>query len=195
MNITDVMPDLKAETVLNDNIPIGNESLLYDIIGSRIPEILHDTVTHVAKDLKPYTRYTFKVVGVTSAGPGESADVIFRTHEDRPGSSPTNLTYTNLTSTAVYLNWLEPKDPNGEIISYSVMYISKLSEMRTEVTNKTDIVLENLLKNSPYSVSPNLMKPGLFFFSLSCNRRFPVSILLLTRAERVGTEKTSPFPQ
>lgn len=149
-----------AKAILDPNTEV-NKLAFHDVssiissVGSKIVETSNETLTHIANDLKPYTEYMFEVGGITTAGLGMTATVTLKTAEDKPGSSPSNLSYTNLTSTSVNLTWLEPKDPNGAIISYSVMYISKISEMRTEVSNRTYVVLDNLSKNSPYSVYVN----------------------------------------
>ncbi|XP_059168196.1 protogenin B-like isoform X2 [Physella acuta] len=77
--------------------------------------------TATISDLKPLKRYEFKVCAFTPETKGRYSDLlIVQTIEARP-SAPQNLT-SKVQGTSVFLHWLPPVQPNGDIMSYKISY-------------------------------------------------------------------------
>lgn len=79
-------------------------------------------------DLKPFTRYELAVQsnGVDVAGPFSST-VEETTLSDRPSSPPEELQLNALDSSSVLVSWRPPLQPNGIIISYTILYSVNVS--------------------------------------------------------------------
>uniref|UniRef100_A0A6Q2XGJ6 Immunoglobulin superfamily, DCC subclass, member 4 n=1 Tax=Esox lucius TaxID=8010 RepID=A0A6Q2XGJ6_ESOLU len=79
--------------------------------------------------LKPYTRYELAVQsnGVDVVGP-YSSTVEESTLTDRPSTPPADLQLTALDSSSVLVSWHPPRQPNGVIVSYKILYGSNLSQ-------------------------------------------------------------------
>ncbi|XP_072321007.1 immunoglobulin superfamily DCC subclass member 4 [Eucyclogobius newberryi] len=80
-------------------------------------------------DLKPFTRYELAVQsnGVDVAGPFSST-VEETTLSDRPSSPPEELQLNALDTSSVLVSWRPPLQPNGIIISYTILYSSNMSQ-------------------------------------------------------------------
>uniref|UniRef100_A0A8C6UVF0 Immunoglobulin superfamily, DCC subclass, member 4 n=1 Tax=Neogobius melanostomus TaxID=47308 RepID=A0A8C6UVF0_9GOBI len=80
-------------------------------------------------DLKPFTRYELAVQsnGVDVAGPFSST-VEETTLSDRPSSAPEELQLNALDSSSVLVSWRPPLQPNGIIISYTILYTINMSQ-------------------------------------------------------------------
>ncbi|XP_029000673.1 immunoglobulin superfamily DCC subclass member 4 isoform X2 [Betta splendens] len=79
--------------------------------------------------LKPFTRYELAVQsnGVDVVGPF-SGTVEQSTLSDRPSSPPEEVQLSALDSSSVLVSWRPPVEPNGIIVSYSVLYTGNLSQ-------------------------------------------------------------------
>ncbi|KAM5293073.1 immunoglobulin superfamily DCC subclass member 4 isoform 2-T2 [Ctenodactylus gundi] len=79
--------------------------------------------------LKPFTKYEFAVQshGVDTDGPFGSV-VERSTLPDRPSTPPSDLRLSPLTPSTVRLHWCPPKEPNGEIVEYLILYSSNHSQ-------------------------------------------------------------------
>ncbi|XP_067022800.1 receptor-type tyrosine-protein phosphatase delta-like isoform X6 [Acropora muricata] len=70
-------------------------------------------------DLRPYTKYTFRVQAVNDMGFGPYSNTLISTTFEAVPSPPRNVTAQSLNSTAIKVTWDEALHPNG-IISYKV---------------------------------------------------------------------------
>ncbi|XP_030070443.1 phosphatidylinositol phosphatase PTPRQ isoform X2 [Microcaecilia unicolor] len=105
--------------------------------------------------LKKYTDYKIRVTASTKAGESslsDENDVFVRTFEDEPGSPPQNLVLVGVTATGINLEWSPPKEPNGIVTHYEVIYVTSSSSF-TENTTATKIYLKNLRPHTLYSIS------------------------------------------
>ncbi|XP_035218180.1 receptor-type tyrosine-protein phosphatase delta-like [Stegodyphus dumicola] len=108
--------------------------------------------TYMASQLNPFTEYTFQVAAETEAGLGQwSSEVNVRTKVDRP-SQPRNLTYSNVTSTTVSIEWTEPENPNGPILWYVVQWSKSPGEQSENSTEVTHYKISGLDPYAEYTV-------------------------------------------
>ncbi|XP_033972670.1 immunoglobulin superfamily DCC subclass member 4 [Trematomus bernacchii] len=79
--------------------------------------------------LRPFTRYELAVQsnGVDVVGPF-SGTVEESTLSDRPSTPPEELQLSALDSSSVLASWRPPLEPNGIIISYSILFSGNLSQ-------------------------------------------------------------------
>uniref|UniRef100_H2ZP81 Fibronectin type-III domain-containing protein n=1 Tax=Ciona savignyi TaxID=51511 RepID=H2ZP81_CIOSA len=114
-------------------------------------------VTAVTVDhLTAYSEYTATVRANTKFGDGsqQSHALTIHTLEDVPGSPVTNVTYVNLTSSSIGLEWSLPKEPNGKILKYSIRYSMLEGNMNQyKAVNDTFVELFDLNKYTRYNVS------------------------------------------
>lgn len=82
-------------------------------------------MTATIEDLKPATRYIFRVVAEGPAGQsGPSSEVSIRTDPQRPAGPPLNLSLRPVSSTELLVNWAPPlaELQHGDIQGYNVGY-------------------------------------------------------------------------
>ncbi|XP_048024016.1 phosphatidylinositol phosphatase PTPRQ isoform X2 [Megalobrama amblycephala] len=115
-------------------------------------DLSSDQLMYVVRRLSPFTEYTFSVSAKNIIGEGPSAQVTVKTTEQVP-SSVQNVSYQNLTSTSIRVNWEPPLNPNGKITHYAVYAQNLLTnhELR-QMTDTTTAVLTGLDKHSSYKV-------------------------------------------
>ncbi|XP_062584554.1 usherin-like isoform X1 [Saccostrea cucullata] len=117
-------------------------SLIEFLINRVEPEILQ--ITHAGNDLKPYSRYQYKVVAGNKKGDASSGWALVRTLE----APPTGLKRPDISATSAYgfmIQWSPPTYPNGVILEYRVVY----KEIKISPGNHT---VEHL------SISPDIFK-------------------------------------
>ncbi|CAG0885271.1 unnamed protein product [Cyprideis torosa] len=74
----------------------------------------------ILNDLKKYTNYSIQVLTYTAGGDGVKSDVIScHTEQDVP-SAPPGVKAVVMGEDSILVSWLEPEEPNGVIIHYSV---------------------------------------------------------------------------
>ncbi|XP_077968380.1 phosphatidylinositol phosphatase PTPRQ-like isoform X2 [Styela clava] len=100
-------------------------------------------------DLEPYTTYEFNVSASTKAGEGPTTSITVYTDEDSPTSAPRDVTYVQLSSTAITLSWKPPRKPNGIVTEYLVEY-SIEDNVFDSVTYETNVTLSDLQKYATY---------------------------------------------
>lgn len=86
--------------------------------------------TALIENLKPATRYAFRVVAVGSAGKSmPSQELIIKTDPQRPNGPPLSLSARPMSSSEVLVTWSPPlaETKNGEILGYNIGYKSALS--------------------------------------------------------------------
>lgn len=86
--------------------------------------------TALIENLKPATRYAFRVVAVGTAGKSlPSQELIIKTDPQRPNGPPLSLSARPMSSSEVLVTWAPPlaETKNGEILGYNIGYKSALS--------------------------------------------------------------------
>jgi hypothetical protein len=79
----------------------------------------------VVEDLKPATKYTFRVVAEGPAGLSEpSAELTVRTEPQRPAGPPLSVAVRPVSSTELLVTWTPPLAElrHGDIQGYNVGY-------------------------------------------------------------------------
>uniref|UniRef100_A0A670YH56 Phosphatidylinositol phosphatase PTPRQ n=1 Tax=Pseudonaja textilis TaxID=8673 RepID=A0A670YH56_PSETE len=114
------------------------------------------TTTHlILNELKPYTLYNISVRAFTRLGHGnQSSDPLaVRTAETVPDFPPQNITYRNMSSSAIELSYFPPSVPNGIIKTYTI-YLREINESEVRVTNTThlSLMITGLKKYTKYLV-------------------------------------------
>lgn len=67
--------------------------------------------------------HTEKLNGIFTDPPLE-----IHTDEDKPDSSPTHISYTNISDSIIELNWKIPEKTNGIVLYYTVYYRNSTGE-------------------------------------------------------------------
>ncbi|XP_034258810.1 phosphatidylinositol phosphatase PTPRQ [Pantherophis guttatus] len=101
------------------------------------------TTTHlILNELKPYTLYNISVRAFTRLGYGnQSSDPLsVRTAETVPDFPPQNITYRNMSSSAIELSYFPPSVPNGIIKTYTI-YLREINGSEVRVINTTYLLL------------------------------------------------------
>uniref|UniRef100_M3ZNU9 Protein tyrosine phosphatase receptor type Q n=1 Tax=Xiphophorus maculatus TaxID=8083 RepID=M3ZNU9_XIPMA len=107
---------------------LADDTLLQDIT-----DVLSEELSYLVSDLNPFTEYVFRVTASTTAGEGPAADITEKTP-----SSVLEVSYQNISSTSILVNWIPPLNPNGRITHYSVYGLNLRSNQAMKwVTNTT----------------------------------------------------------
>ncbi|XP_036006075.1 phosphatidylinositol phosphatase PTPRQ [Fundulus heteroclitus] len=121
-------------------------------VREEVVDVLSEELSYLVSDLNPFTEYTFRVSASTTAGEGPAADITEKTSEQVP-SSVLEVSYQNLSSTSILVNWVPPLHPNGRITHYSVYGINLRSNQALKwVTNTTSILISDLDKYTGYKL-------------------------------------------
>lgn len=103
-------------------------------------------------DLQEFVSYRIAVRAYTSIGPGPYSDYVLETTlEDRPGSSPSNVTVYLTSSTSIEITWGEvpPIDQNGIVILYEVS-CEALETPGRDIDLETLMLLQHTPNNSTH---------------------------------------------
>ncbi|KAL9953500.1 hypothetical protein ACROYT_G040923 [Oculina patagonica] len=127
-------------------------------------DILSGNTSSVAfHGLSPYREYRLSVVGVNGSGQAyKSAKVIARTEEGVPSRAPSNITFTNVRSTEITVNWspLAEQYVNGLLLGYRIYFkktgyysiYSNVSSVNVTNPNTTRITLTGLNPGQRYDI-------------------------------------------
>ncbi|XP_058047639.1 phosphatidylinositol phosphatase PTPRQ [Ahaetulla prasina] len=128
----------------------------YEIMSDNgsILTIKNTTTPHlILNELKPYTLYNISVRAFTRLGYGnQSSDPLsVRTAETVPDFPPQNITYRNMSSSAIELSYFPPSVPNGIIKTYTI-YLREIngSEVRVINTTHLSLIITGLKKYTKY---------------------------------------------
>jgi len=102
---------------------------------------------YVAKQLRPYSIYHFRVSASTQVGEGpKSAHVVITTDESKPGVGPSNITASAINSSSVLFRWLPipVASSNGKITSYDIIYRESLTLEEEHLNKKSKLMYANL---------------------------------------------------
>lgn len=86
--------------------------------------------TSLIENLKPATKYAFRVIAEGPAGKSApSQELVIRTEPQRPAGPPLNLNARPLSSTEILVSWMPPLAElrHGEIQGYNIGYKSSTS--------------------------------------------------------------------
>uniref|UniRef100_I3NAA0 Protein tyrosine phosphatase receptor type Q n=1 Tax=Ictidomys tridecemlineatus TaxID=43179 RepID=I3NAA0_ICTTR len=122
-------------------------------------------------NLEKYTDYILEITPSTEKGFSDiyTAQLLIKTEEDVPETSPIINTFKNLSSTSVLLSWDPPVKPNGAIISYDLI-LQGPNENYSFITSDNYIILEELSPFTLYSffaaarTVKGLGPPSILFF-------------------------------
>ncbi|XP_077591289.1 phosphatidylinositol phosphatase PTPRQ [Stigmatopora nigra] len=115
-----------------------------------VMDLLADELFYLVYDLEPFTEYTFRVSASTVAGEGPTTEVTEKTREQVP-SSVLEVSYQNISSTSILLNWAAPLNPNGRITHYTIYGLALHSGRHLKwITNSTSILITDLQKYTGY---------------------------------------------
>ncbi|XP_047246635.1 phosphatidylinositol phosphatase PTPRQ [Girardinichthys multiradiatus] len=121
-------------------------------VKEEVVDVLSEKLSYLVSDLNPFTEYTFRVTASTTAGEGPAADITEKTSEQVP-SSVLKVSYQNISSTSILVNWVPPLNPNGRITHYSVYGLNLRSNRALNwVTNTTSILISDLDKYTGYKL-------------------------------------------
>ncbi|XP_047405986.1 phosphatidylinositol phosphatase PTPRQ isoform X4 [Sciurus carolinensis] len=117
----------------------------------RPPLVTYDTSIYF-DNLEKYTDYILEITPSTEKGFSDTytAQLLIKTEEDVPETSPIINTFKNLSSTSVLLSWDPPVKPNGAIISYDLI-LQGPNENYSFITSDNYIILEELSPFTLYS--------------------------------------------
>nr|XP_056702969.1 phosphatidylinositol phosphatase PTPRQ [Euleptes europaea] len=114
------------------------------------------TLSTVLNSLAKWSHYALWLTASTAFGNGNQTSEIIHvyTDQDIPDGPIENLAYQNISSTAVYVSWLPPAQPNG-IVFYNVS-LTRVHEAQMDheilllVLHDTNVVFDKLDKYTSY---------------------------------------------
>ncbi|XP_042907153.1 neogenin isoform X2 [Parasteatoda tepidariorum] len=120
-------------------------------------EIETNSTSYELNDLKKFTEYTFWVTAFNKNGPGMSTDeVTVRTHDDKPGDTPQNVSLEPASSTSITIRWEPPplEYQNGVITGYKIRFKKRSgnAETKTADGSRRLYALVDLEKGAEYMV-------------------------------------------
>lgn len=103
-------------------------------------------------DLDPFTWYSIRIQLVTpeSSGPFSEPYVV-RTLEGSP-SSPSRLSFGEVTNTTVRLSWYRPDHLNGPLTVYILKYNNRTQEMCANYSERIEYLFQGLRSSEKYTV-------------------------------------------
>ncbi|XP_045893416.1 phosphatidylinositol phosphatase PTPRQ isoform X2 [Micropterus dolomieu] len=121
-------------------------------VREEVMDVLSEELSYLVSELNPFTDYTFRVTASTTVGEGPATHITEKTREQVP-SSVLEVSYQNISSTSILVNWVPPLNPNGWITHYTV-YGLKLHKNQALkwVTNTTSILITDLDKHTGYKL-------------------------------------------
>ncbi|XP_037307184.2 phosphatidylinositol phosphatase PTPRQ [Pungitius pungitius] len=121
-------------------------------VREEVIDIFSEELSYLVSDLNPFTEYTFRVTASTTVGQGPATDITEKTSEQVP-SSVLEVSYQNISSTSILVNWVPPLNPNGRITHYTVYGVKLHSYQALNwFTNSTSIVITDLDKYTGYKL-------------------------------------------
>ncbi|XP_029289790.1 phosphatidylinositol phosphatase PTPRQ [Cottoperca gobio] len=121
-------------------------------VREEVMDILSEELSYLVTDLNPFTEYTFRVTASTTVGEGPATNITEKTREQVP-SSVLEVSYQNISSTSILVNWVPPLNPNGRITHYSVYGLKLHSDQALKwVTDTTSTLITDLDKYTGYKI-------------------------------------------
>ncbi|XP_056272982.1 phosphatidylinositol phosphatase PTPRQ [Pseudoliparis swirei] len=122
------------------------------MVREEVMDVLSEDLSYLVSDLNPFTEYTFRVAASTTMGEGPATDITEKTREQVP-SSVLNVSYENISSTSILVNWVPPLNPNGRITHYTVYGLKLHSYQALNwFTNSTSKLITDLDKYTGYKL-------------------------------------------
>ncbi|XP_063754724.1 phosphatidylinositol phosphatase PTPRQ [Eleginops maclovinus] len=146
MNTTDLQED---ETVPPD---VSNNPGRRVTMREEVMDFSSEELSYLVSDLNPFTEYKFRVTASTPVGEGPATDITEKTREQVP-SSVLEVSYQNISSTSILVNWAPPLNPNGRITHYTVYGLKLHSDQALKwSTDTTSILITDLDKYTGYKL-------------------------------------------
>ncbi|XP_034542203.1 phosphatidylinositol phosphatase PTPRQ [Notolabrus celidotus] len=121
-------------------------------VREEMMDVLSEELTYLVFDLNPFTEYTFRVTASTTVGEGPARDITEKTREQVP-SSVLEVSYQNISSTSIQVNWVPPLNPNGRITHYTVYGLNLYNNQALKwVSDTTSILITDLEKYTGYKL-------------------------------------------
>ncbi|KAL0968338.1 hypothetical protein UPYG_G00265600 [Umbra pygmaea] len=121
-------------------------------VRTEVMDMQSEELSYLVSGLSPFTEYTFNVTAATTIGEGPATQVTEKTSEQVP-SSVVDVTYQNVSSTSILVNWTQPLNPNGLITHYTVYGLNLHSnQVFKKVTQSTSLLLTGLEKYTGYKL-------------------------------------------
>ncbi|XP_037623294.1 phosphatidylinositol phosphatase PTPRQ isoform X2 [Sebastes umbrosus] len=121
-------------------------------VREEVMDVLSEDLSYLVLDLNPFTEYTFRVTASTTVGVGPATDITEKTREQVP-SSVLEVSYQNISSTSILVNWVPPLNPNGRITHYTVYGLELHSDQGLQwVTSTASILITDLDKYTGYKL-------------------------------------------
>ncbi|XP_019853876.1 PREDICTED: hemicentin-1-like [Amphimedon queenslandica] len=103
--------------------------------------------------LSPYTMYQCNIAAVNRIGQGPFLEnCLFRTSQEAPSDSPTNVTLSSSTSFSLEYKWSPPNTPNGNITHYTLLFLFNNGSQPLTVVLPDYVLSYNLTGLSPYQL-------------------------------------------
>ncbi|XP_022645434.1 receptor-type tyrosine-protein phosphatase F-like isoform X4 [Varroa destructor] len=152
----------------------GAENIRYYVVqykprgaNSAFSEISGVTGSNIyVRDLAPYTEYEFYVIAMNDLGRGSPSDPVIVTtgeavdmrRQVKPGSAPRNVLARPLSSSTVVVQWDPPKEPNGQVMGYKILYTKNPTLPETawheyQVDSSRLTTLSNLTPLATYTIT------------------------------------------
>ncbi|KAM9807812.1 phosphatidylinositol phosphatase PTPRQ [Neosynchiropus ocellatus] len=137
---------------MNETADVHNSSGRRVIVKEEVIEIFSEDLSYLVSNLNPFTEYKFRVTASTPVGEGPAADISERTTEQVP-SSVLDVSYQNISSTSILVNWLPPLNPNGRITHYTVYSVNMETEEASQwESDSTSMLITELDKYTGYKL-------------------------------------------
>ncbi|XP_066541701.1 LOW QUALITY PROTEIN: phosphatidylinositol phosphatase PTPRQ [Hoplias malabaricus] len=130
--------------------PVVTSSIEVLPATEEVGDLSSDHIFYVVRSLRPFTEYNFSVSAYTTVGEGPATVIKEKTTEEVP-SSIQDVSYQNISSTSIFVNWSSPLNPNGKITHYTIYLFNVQRHLaQNQRTEDTSIVLTGLDKYTRY---------------------------------------------
>ncbi|XP_068595364.1 phosphatidylinositol phosphatase PTPRQ [Brachionichthys hirsutus] len=124
-------------------------------VREEVMDVLSEELSYLVFDLTPFTEYTIGVTASTTIGEGPATNITEKTREQVP-SSVLDVSYQNISSTSILVNWAPPLNPNGRITHYTVyglkLHSNQALKWVVNTTNTTSMLITDLEKYTGYKL-------------------------------------------
>ncbi|XP_068168501.1 phosphatidylinositol phosphatase PTPRQ isoform X2 [Antennarius striatus] len=124
-------------------------------VREEVMDVLSEELSYLVLDLIPFTDYTIRVTASTTIGEGPAMNITEKTREQVP-SSVLDVSYQNISSSSILVNWVPPLNPNGRITHYTVyglkLHSSQALKWVVNTTNTTSMLITDLDKYTGYKL-------------------------------------------
>lgn len=124
-------------------------------------EFVSKTETQIlTTDLKPLTKYNFRIFAINAIGKSEFSEITVTTDEEMPANPPNDIKVFSLSSKSLKISWKPPNGKTSSVRGYYIGYKAVNSEKPTtfktvEFTHNKDMefILSSLEKSTKYLIT------------------------------------------